>query len=192
MNSPYLVTAVIGAALVLLIIYRQMRTQPVEGRQLVVVPVVLALLGLYSLSNKLPATSAAVSALVASLVLAVVLGSGVAAACGCGRRQAAASCGRGACSRRPSVPRDCPADRYRCFRAARRRRAECHGRRTAPVLGRHAGGAEPGALDARSGTCRARWATQPKGAVERRPCGPESVPPGVLQEPRRCAQRWGR
>ena len=74
MNQQYLLTAVIGAALVLFVIYRQLRMQPVEGRRLVVFPLVLAVLGLYSLANKPPATSAALIALVASLASAIVLG----------------------------------------------------------------------------------------------------------------------
>lgn len=74
MTQQYLLFAVLAVALVLFIIYRQLRRQPMEGRRLVVVPLVLALVGLYSLSNKPPAAGAAVTALVASLVCAVILG----------------------------------------------------------------------------------------------------------------------
>lgn len=74
MNLQYLPTVVIGAALVLFIIYRQLGRRPVEGRQLAVVPLVLAVLGLYNLNKQPPATSAAVAALVASLAGAVVFG----------------------------------------------------------------------------------------------------------------------
>jgi hypothetical protein len=74
MNTQYLPTVVIGAVLVLFIIYRQLVRRPVEGRQLVVLPLVLAVLGLYNLNRQPPAASAAVIALVASLATAVVLG----------------------------------------------------------------------------------------------------------------------
>lgn len=74
MNQQYLLFAVLGVALVLFIIYRQLVRQPLEGRRLVVLPLVLALLGLYSLSHKPPTTGAAVTALLVSLASAVVLG----------------------------------------------------------------------------------------------------------------------
>ena len=74
MDLQYLPTVVIGAALVVFIIYRQLMRRPVEGRQLVVLPLVLAVLGLYNLNRQPPATSAAITALVASLAIAVVLG----------------------------------------------------------------------------------------------------------------------
>lgn len=74
MNQQYLLTAVIGIALALFIIYRQLRRQALEGRRLVVLPLVLAVLGLYSLTREPPTTGAAVTALVASLASAVVLG----------------------------------------------------------------------------------------------------------------------
>lgn len=74
MNQQYLLTAAIGVALALLIIYRQLRRQPLEGRRLIILPLVLAVLGLYSLSHKPPTAGAAVAALVISLASAVVLG----------------------------------------------------------------------------------------------------------------------
>jgi hypothetical protein len=74
MNAQYLPTVIIGVALVLFIIYRQLQRRPVEGRQLVVVPLVLAVLGLYNLNRQAPATSAGVTALVASLASAVAFG----------------------------------------------------------------------------------------------------------------------
>jgi hypothetical protein len=74
MSLQYLPTVFIGVALVLFIIYRQLQRWPVEGRQLVVVPLVLAVLGLYNLNRQPPATSAGVIALVASLGSAVVFG----------------------------------------------------------------------------------------------------------------------
>jgi hypothetical protein len=70
----YLPTVVVGAALVLFIIYRQLIRRPIEARQLVVLPVVLAALGLINLNHEPPTASAAVVALVASLVSAVVFG----------------------------------------------------------------------------------------------------------------------
>ena len=74
MNTQYIPTVILGVALVLFIIYRQLMRRPVEDRQLVVVPLVLAGLGLYNLDKQPPGMSAAVTALVASLVIAVVLG----------------------------------------------------------------------------------------------------------------------
>jgi len=74
MNQQYLLTLVLGIALVLFIIYRQLVKRPVESRQLVVLPLVLAALGLTNLNHEPPATSAAVSTLVASLASAVVFG----------------------------------------------------------------------------------------------------------------------
>ena len=74
MNLQYLPTVVIGAALVLFVIYRQLVTRPVEGRQLVVLPLFLAVLGFINLNHQPPATSAAIAALVASLASAVVFG----------------------------------------------------------------------------------------------------------------------
>ena len=74
MNLQYLPTVVIGAALVLFIIYRQLMTRPVEARQLVVLPLFLAVLGLINLNKEPLATSAAVTALVASLASAVAFG----------------------------------------------------------------------------------------------------------------------
>ena len=74
MDQQYLLFAVIGVALVVFIIYRQLSRQPLEGRRLVVLPLVLAVLGLYNLSHKPPTMGAAVTALAISLASAVVLG----------------------------------------------------------------------------------------------------------------------
>lgn len=74
MDQQYLLVAVIGVALVLFIVYRQLSRQALEGRRLVVLPLVLAVLGLYNLSHKPPSTGAALTALVISLVSAVMLG----------------------------------------------------------------------------------------------------------------------
>jgi hypothetical protein len=67
-------TALFAAALVLFIIYRQLQRRPVEGPRLVVMPLVLAVLGLYGLTQLPPATGAAVTALVASVASAVAFG----------------------------------------------------------------------------------------------------------------------
>jgi hypothetical protein len=73
-NAQYLPTIALGIALVVFIIYRQLARRPVEIRPMVVLPLILAVLGLYNL-NKEPLTSGAgVGALVASLATAVVFG----------------------------------------------------------------------------------------------------------------------
>jgi len=72
----YVPTIVIAALILGFIIYRQMRTAPVRPRQLVVFPVVLALLGLSNVNEHPPASEAAIIALVASGVTAIVFGVG--------------------------------------------------------------------------------------------------------------------
>jgi hypothetical membrane protein len=74
MGSQYIPTVILGALIALFIIYRQLARRQVAARQLVVVPLVLALLGLYNLDNQPPSTSAAAVAIVASLASAVVFG----------------------------------------------------------------------------------------------------------------------
>jgi hypothetical protein len=74
MNAQSLPIVIIGVALVLFIIYRQLVRRPVEGWQLIVAPLIFAILGLSDLSQQPSATSATFFALVASLASALVFG----------------------------------------------------------------------------------------------------------------------
>src|SRR5436309_9373658 len=71
--GQYGVTIIIAALLVVFIIYQQLRTRPINPRQLIALPVVLAVLGLFNLQQH-PLTAAGASALVASVVTAVLFG----------------------------------------------------------------------------------------------------------------------
>lgn len=72
--SQYVVTAIVALLIVVFIIYQQMRTRTIEPRRLIVVPVILALLGLFNLQKHSPATTAADIALGASVSTAIVFG----------------------------------------------------------------------------------------------------------------------
>jgi hypothetical protein len=73
--NPYLV-AILVVALIVLIIYRQMRTMPVESRRLIIVPVALVVIGMYNLLKAPPHTTGAGVAFTASVVTALVFGVG--------------------------------------------------------------------------------------------------------------------
>lgn len=72
--SQYAVTILVAALIVAFIVYQQMRTRSIEPRQLVVFPVVLALLGIVNLDKHPPDSTAATVALVASVATAIVFG----------------------------------------------------------------------------------------------------------------------
>jgi hypothetical protein len=74
MSSQYLPAVIIGVVVVGFIIYRQLERREIEGRRLVVLPLALALLGIFNLDKEPPASGAAVTALVASMTSAVVFG----------------------------------------------------------------------------------------------------------------------
>lgn len=72
--GQYAVTILIAAVLIVFIIYQQVRTRPLNPRQLVVLPLFLAALGVVNLNQHPPASAAAGGALAASVIIAVVLG----------------------------------------------------------------------------------------------------------------------
>jgi hypothetical protein len=74
--SQYVVTIVIAALVLVFIVYQQMRTRPIRSRQLIVIPVILALLGIVNLEKHPPDSTAAGVALAASVVTAIVFGVG--------------------------------------------------------------------------------------------------------------------
>jgi len=75
MSSQSLVYLVIGVAVLGLLIYRQLRARPVRGNQrIVLILVIIGLIETAEYMQKLHAGSAAVVALVGSLVLAAVFG----------------------------------------------------------------------------------------------------------------------
>jgi len=75
MSSQTLLYVVIGVAVLALLIYRQLRARPVRGSQrLVAILVVIGLIEAVQYMQKLHAGSAAIVALVGSLVLAAIFG----------------------------------------------------------------------------------------------------------------------
>jgi hypothetical protein len=72
--GQYAVTIVVAALLVAVVIYQQMRTRPVNPRQQVAVPLVLALLGLFNLQHHPLTSEAAGVALAASVVTGLLFG----------------------------------------------------------------------------------------------------------------------
>jgi hypothetical protein len=74
--SQYVVTVAIAAVVLVFIVYQQMRTRPIQSRQLIVIPVVLALLGIANVQKHPPDSMAAAVALVASVVTAIAFGVG--------------------------------------------------------------------------------------------------------------------
>ena len=80
MSSQSLLYLVIGVAVLGLLIYRQLSTRPVRGnQQLVLILVIVGLIEAEQYMQKLHAGSAAIVALVGSLVLAAVFGAARAA-----------------------------------------------------------------------------------------------------------------
>jgi hypothetical protein len=71
--GQYAVTIVIAALLVVFVIYQQLRTRPINPRQLIVLPVVLIFLGLVNLQHHSLTTAASI-ALVASVATAFLFG----------------------------------------------------------------------------------------------------------------------
>jgi len=72
--GQYAVTILIAAVLVIFIIYQQLRTRPITSRQLVVLPLILAGLGIVNISHQPPASAAADTALAASVITGVLFG----------------------------------------------------------------------------------------------------------------------
>jgi membrane protein CcdC involved in cytochrome C biogenesis len=74
--GQYTLTIVIATVLLVFIIYQQMRTRPISVRQLIIVPLFLAFLGITNLSKNPPDSTAAAVAFGASMVIALVFGLG--------------------------------------------------------------------------------------------------------------------
>jgi hypothetical protein len=74
--SQYVVTIVIAAVVLVFIVYQQMRSRPIQSRQLIVIPVILALLGIANLQKHPPDSTAAAVALAASVITAITFGVG--------------------------------------------------------------------------------------------------------------------
>lgn len=72
--SQYAVTILIAALLLVFIIYQQLRTRPINPRQLVVLPAFLAFLGIVNLNQHPPSSAAAATVLGVSVVTALVFG----------------------------------------------------------------------------------------------------------------------
>ena len=72
--SSYVVTVAVAVVVLGFIIYQQIRERPLRDRQLVVVPIVLALLGLVNLQGHLSWSRAGLVLLTASMSVAVVFG----------------------------------------------------------------------------------------------------------------------
>jgi hypothetical protein len=72
--AQYVVTVVIAVLLIAFIIYQQIRTRPINPRQLVVVPLFLGFMGVTNLNNHVPDSTAATTALGASVVTALLFG----------------------------------------------------------------------------------------------------------------------
>jgi hypothetical protein len=72
--GQYVVTIVVAVLLISFVIYQQLRTRPINARQLVVLPVILAILGIVNVNRHPPASVAADTALVASVVIALAFG----------------------------------------------------------------------------------------------------------------------
>jgi FtsH-binding integral membrane protein len=72
--GQYAFTIVIAALLLVFIIYQQVRTRSINPRQLVVLPVFLAILGIVNLDKHPPASASAGTLLAASVITALVFG----------------------------------------------------------------------------------------------------------------------
>jgi membrane protein CcdC involved in cytochrome C biogenesis len=72
--AQYAGTILIAAAVVVFIIYQQLRTRPVTARQLILPPAFLAFLGITNLSHHAPASSAGDIALGLSVLVALLFG----------------------------------------------------------------------------------------------------------------------
>jgi hypothetical protein len=71
--NQYLVVA-IAAALLVLTVYRQMRTQPIQPRPLIVPPAILVVFGFYTIQGHPPNSAAAGVALGSSAITALAFG----------------------------------------------------------------------------------------------------------------------
>jgi hypothetical protein len=74
MNQQYLLTVVPWIAIALLVIYRQFTAQPLRGQPLIVLPVILAVMGISNLARQPSITSTAIGLLVVNVVIASTLG----------------------------------------------------------------------------------------------------------------------
>ncbi len=74
MNPLYLLTVVPWIAVAMLVIYRQFTAQPLRVRPLIVLPVILAAMGISNLAQEPATTPTAVAVLVVNLVIAIALG----------------------------------------------------------------------------------------------------------------------
>jgi hypothetical protein len=71
--NPYVVIVLV-AALLVFVVYRQMRSAPIEPRQLVIFPLILAVFGFVNLQKQPPDLIAGGVALVASVLTALLFG----------------------------------------------------------------------------------------------------------------------
>ena len=74
MVSQYVVTIAIAVVVLVFIVYRQMRTAPIEPRQLVILPVFLCLVGISNLQRHPPDSVAIGVALGISVLTALIFG----------------------------------------------------------------------------------------------------------------------
>ena len=74
--GQYAVTIVIAAVFLAFVIYQQMRPRSIRSRQLIVIPVILALLGVSNIAKHSPHSTAANVALGASILTAIAFGVG--------------------------------------------------------------------------------------------------------------------
>ncbi len=74
MDPRYLFTVVPWIAVALLVIYRQFTAQPLRGRPLVVLPVLLAAMGTSNLAQQPATAPAAIAVLVVNVAIAAALG----------------------------------------------------------------------------------------------------------------------
>jgi hypothetical protein len=74
MDPRYLLTVVPWIAVAILVIYRQFTIQPLRGRPLIVLPVILAALGISNLAQQPAMAPSAIAVLVLNVAIAVTLG----------------------------------------------------------------------------------------------------------------------
>ena len=72
--NQYLVIAAAAAALLVFVIYRQMSTQLIQPRQLIVPPAILGILGFYTIHGHPPNSAAAGVAFALSVIAALAFG----------------------------------------------------------------------------------------------------------------------
>ena len=74
MNPQYLLTVVPWIAVAILVIYRQFTAQPLRGRPLIVLPAILAVMGISNLAQQPTTAPATIAVLVVNVAIALTLG----------------------------------------------------------------------------------------------------------------------